>query len=88
MRDNQEPVRKPIPKNPIANNVYDAVLWFIHPTPNLFPSTSASTCLCLTHTHAYLLAARVRVTTCPIIRNLLAIIIILQFRDKLLPSCQ
>jgi len=80
--------RRPIPKTPIANNVYDAVLWFIHPTPNLFPSTSAGTCLCLTHTHAYLLAARVRVTTYPIIRNLLAIIIILQFRVKLLPSCQ
>jgi len=86
MRDNQEPVLKTIPKTPIANKVYGAVLWFIHPTPNLFPSTSAGACLCPTHTHAYLLAARVRITTYLVIRSLLAMIITLQFRDKLLPS--
>jgi len=82
----KKPVLKPIPKTPIANKVYDAVLRFYslptsshpHPQVPVYP----------THTHAYLLAARIRVTTYLIIRNLLAMTIILQFRDKLLPSWQ
>ena len=56
----QKPILKPIPKTPIANNVQRAVLWAIHPTPNLFPSTSAGTCL--THTYAHPPEARVRLT--------------------------
>jgi len=61
-----------------SQTVYDAVRWFTHPTPNLFPSAGT---VPLPYTRPSP-CRRVCVTTYVIIRDLLTMTIILQFRTS------